>query len=108
MTFGAAARKIETRQFEEQQEQFTVFQADRTEPLKECVRSALRYYFKNLDGHEVNDLHEMVLGEVELPLIETLLDYTQGNQTHAARILGVSRSTLRKKMARYGIRQEAG
>jgi Fis family transcriptional regulator len=48
----------------------------------------------------------MVLGEVERTLIETVLDYTQGNQTHAARLLGMSRSTLRKMIAQYGIRQE--
>jgi Fis family transcriptional regulator len=49
----------------------------------------------------------MVIEEVERPLIETVLDYAQGNQTQAARLLGISRSTLRKKMAHYGIRQEA-
>ena len=92
-------------QIDEPHEGLTVLQAKRTEPLSTCVRNALRFYLQNLDGHEVNDLHQMVIGEVERPLIETVLDYTQGNQTQAARLLGVSRSTLRKKMAHYGVRQ---
>jgi Fis family transcriptional regulator len=67
----------------------------------------MRCYLWRLDGHEVSDLHEMVLGEVERPLIETVLDHTDGNQSQAARMLGMSRSTLRKKMARYRVRQES-
>jgi len=106
MIIGAVVRKIDSRQIIEHQENVSVLQANRTEPLRECVRNALRYYLENLGGHEVNDLHEMVMREVELPLIATLLDHTQGNQTQAARMLGVSRSTLRKKMVHYGVRQD--
>jgi Fis family transcriptional regulator len=90
---------------EEPWEGLTVLQANRTEPLSECVRNALRFYLGHLDGYEINDLHEMVIAEVERPLLETVLDYTQGNQTQAARLLGMSRSTLRKKMANYGVRR---
>jgi Fis family transcriptional regulator, factor for inversion stimulation protein len=84
-------------------EGLTVLQTDRTEPLSECVRQAIRFYLANLDGYDISGLHEMVLTEVERPLIETVLDYTQGNQTQAARMLGMSRSTLRKKIAHYRI-----
>jgi len=104
MIIGLVGRQIEKQQLEQPQEKLRVLQEDRTKPLRECVRSALKYYLKSLDGHEVNDLHEMVMGEVELPLIETILDYTQGNQTQTARILGMSRSTLRKKMVHHGLR----
>lgn len=100
MKMGAATQPIS-----ELREELTVLQENRTEPLSECVRSALRYYLRNLDGYEVNDLHQMVIGEVERPMIEIVLDYTQGNQTQAARLLGVSRSTLRKKIAHYGVRR---
>jgi len=98
MTIGAASRKLE-----ERWEGLTVLTRDHTEPLSECVRNALRFYLRNLDGYEVKDLHKMVLGEVERPLLETVLDYTQGNQTVAARLLGMSRSTLRKKIGQYGV-----
>jgi Fis family transcriptional regulator len=100
MKIGAVPQQID-----EPREGLTVLQASRTEPLGKCVRSALKYYLRNLDGYEVNDLHQMVIEEVERPLIETVLDYTQGNQTQAARLLGMSRSTLRKKMARYKVGQ---
>lgn len=101
MKIGAMPQQID-----ESREGLTVLQANRsTEPLSKCVRNAMRYYLRNLDGYEVNDLHQMVIEEVERPLIETVLDYTQGNQTQAARLLGMSRSTLRKKMAHYEVRQ---
>ena len=99
MTIGAAPQ----RQEEETWEGLTVLRSDRTEPLSECVHNALRFYLRNLDGYEVNDLHQMVIAEVERPMLKTVLDYTQGNQTQAARLLGMSRSTLRKKMAQHGI-----
>jgi Fis family transcriptional regulator len=72
-------------------------------PLGECVRAALRQYFTQLDGHEATGLHAMVIAEVEKPLIETVLEQCGHNQSKAAQVLGLSRSTLRKKMTQYGI-----
>jgi len=43
------------------------------------------------------------LGEIEQPLLKTLLDYTRGNQSRASEILGINRSTLRKKLRHYKI-----
>ena len=83
--------------------QFTVAQSHTSEPLRECVRDALESYFRQLGGHEGNDLYQMVISEVEDPLLRTVMQHTAGNQTKAARILGISRSTLRKKLAQYQI-----
>ena len=83
---------------QERWEGLTVLQVDQTEPLRECVRSALRYYLQNMDGHDVTGLYRMVLDEVERPLIETVLESANNNQSVAARMLGISRSTLRKKL----------
>ena len=82
---------------------FAVATEKRNEPLRECVRSALESYFKQLNGHAVSNLHQLVLTEVEQPLFETVMRYTDGNQTRAAALLGISRSTLRKKLSRYGL-----
>lgn len=84
-------------------EGLTVAKADRGEPLSECVRTAMRHYLRGLDGHEVNDLYRLVIEEVERPLLTTVLEHTRGNQTLAARLLGISRSTLRKRLGIYRI-----
>ncbi|MDX1513879.1 MAG: DNA-binding transcriptional regulator Fis [Gammaproteobacteria bacterium] len=71
------------------------------EPLRECVRDAVARYFRQLDGHDTSDLFELVMGEVEAPLLEAVLEHTRGNLTRAAAILGINRGTLRKKLKQY-------
>jgi Fis family transcriptional regulator len=73
------------------------------EPLRECVRDALSGYFRQLDGHDVCDLFELVMGEVEAPLLESVLEHTRGDLTRAAAILGINRGTLRKKLKQYSL-----
>jgi Fis family transcriptional regulator len=72
-------------------------------PLREQVRAALTSYFQHLNGHGTSDLYQLVIAEVERPLLEATLQYTGSNQTRAAELLGISRSTLRKKLALYQI-----
>ena len=72
-------------------------------PLNECVRKALRNYFRDLDGHKTNGLYDMVIQQVERPLMEAVMNHTGGNQSRAAELLGISRSTLRKKIKQYGL-----
>jgi Fis family transcriptional regulator len=69
-----------------------------------CVRKALDGYFKDLDGEKPCAIYEMVVGCVEKPLLQVILDHAQGNQTRAAEILGLNRNTLRKKMKTHGIK----
>jgi two-component system, NtrC family, nitrogen regulation response regulator GlnG len=66
--------------------------------LEELVRRKLRAYFQNLTLLEPCDLHAIVIGQVEKPLIELTLEYTGGNQLKAAEALGINRNTLRKKI----------
>jgi len=79
------------------------FKTDAALLLSDHVRMTLTRYFAQLDGHEATDLYAMVISEVEKPLIETVLEQCGHNQSKAALVLGVSRSTLRKKMLQYGI-----
>tara|TARA_R110001606_G_scaffold346892_3_gene495958 strand:+ start:73466 stop:73753 length:288 start_codon:yes stop_codon:yes gene_type:complete len=72
-------------------------------PLSECVETALKDYFKHLDGHPAANLYEMLLAEVEAPLFKATLEHTNGNQSRAAEILGLNRGTLRKKLKTYGL-----
>ena len=71
--------------------------------LGDHVRSALLDYFDKLDGHTVSDLYEMVMTAVERPLIRTVLEHYGHNQSKAALALGLSRSTLRKKISLHGL-----
>lgn len=73
------------------------------EPLSDAVRDALERYFDQLGGTPAADLHQLVIRQVEKPLFESVLRHAGGNQSRAATMLGISRSTLRKKLAMYEI-----
>ena len=72
-------------------------------PLSAHVAIAVEQYFAQLNGHPACGLYAMVMAEVEKPLIQAVLDHSGHNQTNAAQMLGISRSTLRKKMLHYGL-----
>lgn len=73
-------------------------------PLREQVQAALADYFRRLDGHPPPlNFYQLVLQQVEPPLLDTVLAHTGGNQSKAAEILGISRATLRKKLRHYGL-----
>ena len=74
-----------------------------SQTLRDNVHRALRNYFAHLDGQPVTDVYQMVLSEVEAPLLETVMEYTRGNQTKASVLLGLTRGTLRKKLKTYGL-----
>jgi Fis family transcriptional regulator len=69
------------------------------------TEDALATYFATLNGDRPGDLYDLVIGEVERPLFKAVMDYTQGNQSQAAGILGINRGTLRKKLRAYSIIQ---
>jgi Fis family transcriptional regulator, factor for inversion stimulation protein len=72
-------------------------------PFSTHVKTAIDHYFAHLNGYDVVDLYEIVMSEVEKPLLEAVLEHTGHNQTKAAKALGLSRSTLRKKLDQYHI-----
>ena len=67
------------------------------------VQQSLQTYFAQLDGEEPANLYSMVLAQMEVPLLKMVMRYTGSNQSKAAKILGISRGTLRKKLAIYQI-----
>lgn len=71
--------------------------------LAHAVKSSMDRYFQQLDGHEASEIYNLVLEEVERPLFESVLNYYGGNQSNAARALGLNRGTLRKKLRQYGL-----
>ena len=76
----------------------------RASDITECVRKSLERYFKDLDGECPRTVYEMVLKNVEKPMIEVVLDRAEGNQTVAAKWLGINRNTLRKKIEQLKIK----
>lgn len=78
-------------------------QPQQSSSLRESVQRALKNYFAQLGDQQPINLYDMVLAEVEAPLLEAIMSYTRGNQSRAAILLGVSRGTLRKKLKIYNI-----
>ena len=75
-----------------------------TEPrqtLRSCVSSVLNEYFEQVDEEMITGLYEMVLSEVEAPLLEAVMQKARSNQSKAAQMLGLNRGTLRKKLKQY-------
>jgi Fis family transcriptional regulator, factor for inversion stimulation protein len=91
--------RISTFQIAEPAESFS--QQEST--LRSEVEKSLRRYFQNIEDEPVTDLHQMVMSEVEAPLIEAVMRYTGNNQSKASIMLGLNRGTLRTKLKLYGL-----
>jgi Fis family transcriptional regulator len=72
-------------------------------PLREAVKKAWDNYISQLGGEEPSNLYDLFLEQVELPLLLAVMAYTGNNQSRAAKIMGLSRGTLRKKLKIYGL-----
>ena len=73
-------------------------------PLKDEVRKAMNRYFNQLDQKNTPiNVYNLVLKEVEPPLLNSVMNFCNNNQSKAARILGINRTTLRTKLKKYKI-----
>ena len=66
--------------------------------LENLISGKLHSSLAKMDVNELDDLYEMVLHQMERPLIRIILEKTRGNQVRTAEILGINRNTLRKKI----------
>ena len=69
--------------------------------LSHQVSKSMRRYFKELGGERASDIYDMVLKEVELPLLEIVMRECNDNQSKASQILGINRGTLRTKLKEH-------
>jgi Fis family transcriptional regulator len=76
--------------------------------LRDSVTAAVRHYLDELDGQISTDVYQMVLAEVEAPLLAEIMTYTRNNQTKASIMLGLNRGTLRKKLKQYNLISDKG
>ncbi len=81
-------------------------QAD--ESLEALVARKLENSLAQMNLQEMNNLYDMVLHQVERPLINIVLQKTRGNQIRTADILGINRNTLRKKIKMLDIEVKRG
>ncbi len=74
-------------------------------PLRDNVKAALKNYLAQfkVNNEDPTELYELVLSEIEHPMLDMVMQYTRGNQTRAATMLGINRGTLRKKLKKYGM-----
>ena len=73
-------------------------------PLKDEVRKAMSRYFNQLDQKNTPiDVYQLVFNEVEPPLLSAVMKFSNNNQSKAAKILGINRTTLRTKLKKYNI-----
>ncbi|EEZ80106.1 helix-turn-helix domain-containing protein [Candidatus Thioglobus sp.] len=69
--------------------------------LPACINAKLERYFEQLNGESANGVFKMVMQETESVTIKFVLDAVEQNQSEAARILGMNRGTLKKKIELY-------
>lgn len=76
---------------------------EKPQTLRDSVEIAMRNYFAHLEGQDVANVYQMVMSEVEAPMLEAVMRFCRDNQTKASQVLGLNRGTLRKKLKQYGL-----
>ena len=77
--------------------------ATQSRSLRSEVEKALDRYFDQIENEPVTNLHQMVMSEVEEPLLQAVMRFTGNNQSKASIMLGLNRGTLRTKLKHYGM-----
>jgi Fis family transcriptional regulator len=72
--------------------------------LENWLNLTVKDYVKHMRKDHDGDLYGLIIGGVEKPLLDIVIQETKGNQTHAANILGINRNTLRKKIKEFKIK----
>lgn len=71
--------------------------------IEEYVEESVDNYLRSLNGQPPHGMYRLLMRQVEPGLLRSVLEYCEGNKTLAARLLGISRLTLKKKLDTYGM-----
>jgi Fis family transcriptional regulator, factor for inversion stimulation protein len=77
-------------------------------PVQQAVRAALDALWETLEGDQPSNLYDLVIAQIERPLLETAMLRCDQNQSRAAECLGINRSTLRKKLKQHQLLEQNG
>ncbi|EGZ48896.1 Fis family transcriptional regulator [Neisseria wadsworthii] len=75
----------------------------RVPDIAHTIEQNLNQYFRTLDGEPAQGVYDMVIHQVEQPLLRCVMAQCGGNQSKAAAMLGLNRNTLRKKLMLHGL-----
>ena len=79
----------------------TMAEEQKEQNLQGLVYDLVSRFLNENKNNSISGLYDMILSEVEPPLLQAVMEKRRGNQLQAARILGISRGTIRKKLQRY-------
>jgi len=71
--------------------------------IQDAVSKNLEKYFRDLGEQPASNIYDMVVLEVEKPMLEMVMTRADSNQSQAADMLGINRNTLRKKLQQHGL-----
>jgi Fis family transcriptional regulator len=69
--------------------------------IHDAVTASLRSYFKDLGTEPPVNVYDLMLDAFEYPLLVFVMEQTHHNQSKAAKMLGLNRNTLRKKLQHH-------
>ncbi len=75
----------------------------RQKPLRYWIQCALDNYLSEVDPEFIHDVYAFVSKELDHALLTSILKHSRGNQSTAAKWLGLSRGTVRKKLMESGL-----
>lgn len=71
--------------------------------IEDVVELKISRFFDQIGTFYPEDVYDLLMSKVEKPLLIQILRRVGGNQVQAAKILGINRNTLRKKIKQYGL-----
>ncbi|MGB1361297.1 MAG: sigma-54-dependent transcriptional regulator [Alphaproteobacteria bacterium] len=86
--------------------EFLANNKDKTTGKKEDLQSLINEFVKEYFAGDISDngdIYDIFLKKLEVPLVQESLNYCNGNQIKTAKILGLNRNTIRKKIRDLGV-----